>query len=123
MAVLTKADVAEDVAGAVEVAERLIGGGDVVASARSPGWYGKMSAFLEPGSTIALLGPSGAGKSTLANRLGLGAVDFGPARSAMMVRVGTRRLPGSSSGSQEARSYRHPGAACARTVGRGRGDR
>jgi ribosome biogenesis GTPase / thiamine phosphate phosphatase len=77
VAVLTKADVAEDVAGAVEAAERLIGGGDVVAvSSLTGAGMEAVSSFLEPGSTVALLGPSGAGKSTLANRLGLGTVEL-----------------------------------------------
>ena len=77
VAVLTKADVARDVAGAVEAAERLIGGGDVVAvSSLTGSGLDALGAFLEPGATVALLGPSGAGKSTLANRLGRGAVDL-----------------------------------------------
>ena len=77
VAVLTKADVAEDVAGAVEAAERLIGGGDVVAvSSLTGAGLEAVSSFLEPGSTVALLGPSGAGKSTLANRLGLGTIEL-----------------------------------------------
>ena len=77
VAVLTKADLADDVAGAVEAAERLIGGGDVVAvSSLTGAGMDVIGDFLEPGATVALLGPSGAGKSTLANRLGLGTVDL-----------------------------------------------
>ena len=74
---LTKTDIAEDVAGAVEVARRLIGGGDVVAVSSVTGvGMDAVCDFLEPRATVVLLGPSGAGKSTLANRLGLGAVDL-----------------------------------------------
>ncbi|HLN04913.1 MAG TPA: ribosome small subunit-dependent GTPase A [Acidimicrobiales bacterium] len=77
VAVLTKCDVAEDVAGAVEAAERLIGGGDVVAVSSITGeGMDAVSAFLEPGATVVLLGPSGAGKSTLANRLGRGSIEL-----------------------------------------------
>ena len=77
VAVLTKADVAEDVAGAVEAAERLIGGGDVVAVSSFTGaGMDAITGFLEPGATVALLGPSGAGKSTLANRLGRGTIEL-----------------------------------------------
>jgi ribosome small subunit-dependent GTPase A len=77
VAVLTKADIAEDVAGAVEAAERLIGAGDVVAVSSISGvGMDAVCAFLEPCATVVLLGPSGAGKSTLANRLGRGAVDL-----------------------------------------------
>ena len=77
VAVLTKADIAADVAGAVEVARRLIGGGDVVAVSSVTGaGMDALGNFLEPRATVVLLGPSGAGKSTLANRLGLGAVDL-----------------------------------------------
>ena len=77
VAVLTKADIAEDVAGAVEAAERLIGAGDVVAvSSLSGVGMDAVCGFLEPCATVVLLGPSGAGKSTLANRLGRGAIDL-----------------------------------------------
>jgi ribosome biogenesis GTPase len=73
--VLTKADIAEDVAGAVEAARRLIGGGDVVAVSSVTGvGMDAVGNLLEPRATVVLLGPSGAGKSTLANRLGLGVV-------------------------------------------------
>ena len=77
VAVLTKADLADDPTGAVEAAERLIGGGDVVAVSSITGvGMDAIHGFLEPGATIALLGPSGAGKSTLANRLGRGTLDL-----------------------------------------------
>ncbi len=77
VAVLTKADIAPDVEGAVEAAERLIGGGDVVTvSSLTGAGIDEVCTFLEPGATVALLGPSGAGKSTLANRLGRGTIDL-----------------------------------------------
>ncbi|MGA3215331.1 MAG: ribosome small subunit-dependent GTPase A [Acidimicrobiales bacterium] len=73
VAVLTKADIATDPDRAVELAERLIGAGDVVpVSSLTGAGMAELGAFLEPGATVALLGPSGAGKSTLANRLGAG---------------------------------------------------
>ena len=75
--VLTKADIAPDLAGALEAAEELTGGGDVVAvSSVSGAGIDELRAFLEPGMTVALLGPSGAGKSTLANRLGEGTIEL-----------------------------------------------
>jgi ribosome biogenesis GTPase len=75
--VLTKADIAENAAGAVEVAERLIGTGDVAAVSSLTGeGMDAVCGFLEPCQTVVLLGPSGAGKSTLANRLGRGAIEL-----------------------------------------------
>ena len=61
---LTKADVAEDVAGAVEAAERLIGGGDVVGRqlCYRCGHGGPSAQLLAPARTVALLGPSGRGQ-------------------------------------------------------------
>lgn len=77
VAVLTKADIAKDLAGSIAAAERLIGGGDVVAISSVTGvGMDVIGSFLEPGATVVLLGPSGAGKSTLANRLGHGAIDL-----------------------------------------------
>jgi len=77
VAVLTKADLASDVAGAVAAASRLIGSGDVVAvSSLSGAGLDNLKGFLGPGVTVALLGPSGAGKSTLANSLGLGTLEL-----------------------------------------------
>ena len=77
VAVLTKADIADDLPGAVAAAERLIGAGDVVAvSSLSGVGMDAVCGFLEPCATVVLLGPSGAGKSTLANRLGRGAIDL-----------------------------------------------
>jgi ribosome small subunit-dependent GTPase A len=75
--VLTKADIAEDLASALEAASRLIGTGEVVAvSSLTGAGMDEVCGFLEPGVTVALLGPSGAGKSTLANRLGLGTLQL-----------------------------------------------
>jgi len=77
VAVLTKADIAEDLAGAVEAAERLIGAGDVVAVSSVTGaGMDAVRTLLEPCTTVVLLGPSGAGKSTLVNRLGGGGIDL-----------------------------------------------
>ncbi len=75
--VLTKADVADDVAGAIESAERLVGKGEVVGISSVTGaGMEDLGQHLAPASTVVLLGPSGAGKSTLANRLGRGALDL-----------------------------------------------
>jgi ribosome biogenesis GTPase len=77
VAVLTKADIVEDVAGVVAATKRLIGAGDVVAVSSISGLgMDAVRALLEPCATVVLIGPSGAGKSTLANRLGRGAVDL-----------------------------------------------
>jgi ribosome biogenesis GTPase len=77
VAVLTKADIAEDVAGAVEAAELLVGRGEVVAvSSLSGVGLDDLHGFLGPGVTVALLGPSGAGKSTLANSLSRGTIEL-----------------------------------------------
>jgi ribosome biogenesis GTPase len=77
VAVLTKVDIAEDVAAALEAARRLIGSGEVVAVSSLTGeGMDAVVAHLAPGATVALLGPSGAGKSTLANNLGRGTLDL-----------------------------------------------
>jgi ribosome biogenesis GTPase len=69
--VLSKADLSDDVAGAIEVA-RSIGGPAVpvhaVSAPRDEG-YEALVGYLEPGRTVALLGSSGVGKSTIVNRL------------------------------------------------------
>jgi ribosome biogenesis GTPase len=69
--VLSKADLAEDLAGAIEAA-RSVGGPDVpvhaVSAPRDEG-YDALAEYLEPGRTVALLGSSGVGKSTIVNRL------------------------------------------------------
>jgi ribosome biogenesis GTPase len=69
--VLNKADLTDDLAGAVQVA-RSVGGPDVpihVVSAPRDEGYEAVAAYLEPGRTVALLGSSGVGKSTIVNRL------------------------------------------------------
>ena len=77
VAVLTKADIATDLEGALAAAKSLIGGGDVVAVSSVTGaGLDEICGLLEPGATVALLGPSGAGKSTLANKLGRGTVEL-----------------------------------------------
>lgn len=69
--VLNKADLTDDLDGAVRVA-RSVGGPDVpihaVSAPRDQG-YEALAAHLEPGRTVALLGSSGVGKSTIVNRL------------------------------------------------------
>jgi ribosome biogenesis GTPase / thiamine phosphate phosphatase len=68
--VLTKSDVSEDVAGALEAVEGVAPGVAVHAvSAFSGDGLNDLAGHLGPGRTIALLGPSGAGKSTLVNAL------------------------------------------------------
>jgi len=75
--VLTKADIAEDLSGAVEAAEKLVGAGDVVAVSSLTGeGMDAVGSLLVPRETVVLLGPSGAGKSTLANRLGCGEIEL-----------------------------------------------
>ena len=68
--VLTKADLCDDVDGAVAAARAAAPGADVVALSSATGAnVDALDALLRPGRTAVLLGPSGAGKSTLANRL------------------------------------------------------
>jgi ribosome biogenesis GTPase len=69
--VLTKADVATDVAGTVAAAEAAAGVGVAVhvTSAVSGEGIDGVRALLQPQTTLAALGPSGAGKSSLVNRL------------------------------------------------------
>jgi ribosome biogenesis GTPase len=68
--VLTKADLAEDVAGAVAEIERVAIGTPVHAlSALDGSGIEVLDAYLRPGKTGTLLGSSGAGKSTLINTL------------------------------------------------------
>jgi ribosome biogenesis GTPase / thiamine phosphate phosphatase len=67
---LTKADLAEDVAGAVAEIERVAIGTPVHAlSAREGSGLEVLDTYMQPGRTGTLLGSSGAGKSTLINAL------------------------------------------------------
>lgn len=67
---LTKADLAEDEAGALAAVEPIaIGAAVHVVSAVTGAGLEALEAYLRPGATVALLGPSGVGKSTLINRL------------------------------------------------------
>lgn len=69
--VLSKADLADDLDDAIQVA-RSVGGPDVpihpVSAPRNDG-YDALAGYLAPGKTVALLGSSGVGKSTIVNRL------------------------------------------------------
>jgi len=67
---LTKSDLAEDAASAVELVATVAPGVPVhPVSAKIEGGLDPIRAYLSPGRTIALLGSSGVGKSTLANVL------------------------------------------------------
>jgi ribosome biogenesis GTPase len=67
---LTKADLADDVAGQIGSAQALAPGVDVIALSSVTGaGIDALDRLLQPGRTAVLLGPSGAGKSTLVNRL------------------------------------------------------
>jgi ribosome biogenesis GTPase / thiamine phosphate phosphatase len=68
--VLTKTDLAEDVASSVAEAQLVAPGVDVVALSSVTGeGIDALERLLHPRRTAVLLGPSGAGKSTLINRL------------------------------------------------------
>jgi ribosome biogenesis GTPase len=68
--VLTKADLSEDLAGAIADAESVAPGVAVhVTSAATGDGVDDLRQYLEGGATIALIGPSGSGKSTLVNSL------------------------------------------------------
>ncbi len=68
--VLTKADLADDVARSVHAAARVAPGVPVhVVSAPRDEGFDALAAYLQPGKTVALLGSSGVGKSTIVNRL------------------------------------------------------
>ena len=68
--VLTKTDLADDVARHVTAVQALAPAVDVVALSSVTGdGVGALDRLLVPGGTAVLLGPSGAGKSTLVNRL------------------------------------------------------
>lgn len=68
--ILTKADLAEDPAGAVRAVEGVAFGVPVrLTSGLTGEGMAALEGSLAPGLTVALLGPSGVGKSTLINRL------------------------------------------------------
>jgi ribosome biogenesis GTPase len=68
--VISKADLAEDVAALVAAAEAVAPGVPVVAVGALAGiGLDQLEPYLKPGKTLALLGSSGAGKSTLLNTL------------------------------------------------------
>lgn len=68
--VLTKADLSDDLDGAVTAVEAIAAGAPVVVvSAKSGEGLDALDSWLKPGATAALLGSSGAGKSTLLNAL------------------------------------------------------
>jgi ribosome biogenesis GTPase len=68
--ILNKADLCDDVPGAVAEVERQAVGVPVVAtSAIAADGLSLLETLIEPGSTVALVGSSGAGKSTLINAL------------------------------------------------------
>lgn len=81
--VLTKSDLAADLAAAVAEVERIALGVPVlVVSAEQTEGVQELRASLTAGCTVALLGPSGAGKSTLVNRLsGRSVAASGPVRA------------------------------------------
>ena len=67
---LTKADLAEDVAGPLAAAENIAWGAPVlVLSAHTGQGLEKLAPFLSPGKSVVLLGSSGVGKSSLVNAL------------------------------------------------------
>lgn len=68
--VLSKVDLAEDLAPYLAEAEAVAGGAAVLtASGKTGEGVAALERFLAPGRTVALLGSSGVGKSTLVNRL------------------------------------------------------
>ena len=68
--VLTKADLADDVPGAIAVAGRVAPDVPIhVVSAPRDEGFDALAAYSRPGKTVALLGSSGVGKSTIVNRL------------------------------------------------------
>lgn len=66
---LTKADLSDDVAGAVESARAVAAGAEVIAVSAAGLGFDAVRACQSPGQTGAIIGPSGAGKSTLVNAL------------------------------------------------------
>lgn len=81
--VLTKADLADDVAEYCDAARALLPGIDVFAvDAHDTAAVAPIRALCTPGSTVALFGSSGVGKSTLGNALGAGELATGAIREA-----------------------------------------
>lgn len=80
--VLTKADLAQDLEGAVRIAESAASGVEVLVTSATTGEGAEaVTGLVADGGTLAFLGPSGAGKSTLVNRLvGSHAQRIGPVR-------------------------------------------
>ncbi len=70
---LTKADLAQDAAAAVEAARAVAPGVEVLAVSAQTGALTPLRALLREGETGVLVGASGAGKSTLVNALTAGA--------------------------------------------------
>lgn len=70
---LTKSDIASDIAERVAAAQADAVGADVFAvSAATGDGLDALVGYLAAGQTVAMIGPSGAGKSTLTNALGAG---------------------------------------------------
>lgn len=70
LVVLSKAELADDLAAAVRAAAAVAPGADVVAVSAVTGFgMPDLAQRLAPGETVVLIGPSGAGKSTLVNAL------------------------------------------------------
>jgi ribosome biogenesis GTPase len=68
--VLSKADLSEDTAGAVEAVAAIAPGVDVVLESAATGvGLAELLSYADGNLTVALIGPSGVGKSTLVNRL------------------------------------------------------
>jgi ribosome biogenesis GTPase len=87
--VLTKADLCDDVAAAVEqVAEEALGVEVLAVSSMTGDGLDAVRALLGAGRTAAMVGPSGVGKSSLANALAAGPSPR-PRRSARTGAAGT----------------------------------
>jgi ribosome biogenesis GTPase len=68
--VLNKADLCDDVDGAIEAVRKLIADAPVMAaSARTGQGVKALAGLIGPGVTVGFIGPSGAGKSSLINRI------------------------------------------------------
>ena len=121
VAVLTKADIARDLAGAVAAAERLIGGGDVVAvSSLTGAGMDELGAFLETrGRRSRCSGPRARASRRSRTGSAAGRSSSRRARSATTARVATRRRPASSCGFRAGRcSSTRPGLRALGLFGR-----